>query len=99
MGRKFKPLENSLRWEIYQAYLSYASGEFRDESDDNHRGPTMPNPHTFWQNVLPRMGYPMAWGTFQREWDRLKHEGLILVDKRTNAIMIPNHVLIGRDEV
>lgn len=88
MGRRHKPLEDSLRWELLQEYIRYAKST-----------PTIPNPHTFWKNVLPGLGYPMAWGTFQREWERLRADGLIKIDQRTGAPIIVGLRIIEHDDI
>lgn len=78
MARPCKPLQESLRWEIYLQYRRWC---------EQHG--TVCTPNSFRIRILPNLGYPMANGTFQREWQRLiKEDKLIRLEPTTLAPII-----------
>ena len=85
MARPRLPLEETLRWEIYVELRRWVKAKN-----------TIPNPHVFWRKVLPPAGYKMAWGTFQREWERLQRDNLIVIEATTGAPIIVDMAIVEK---
>ena len=87
MARPRLSLDDTKRGEIYHEFVQYAL-------ETN----TIPNPHTFYHNVLKPKGYDIEWSTFRDHWKELQLDGLIQIDQATGAVIIVEAEVVKRDE-
>ena len=75
MARPRLPISDTVRGEILAEFRKYAlSSQF------------IPNPHSFYENIMKPAGYEMSFSTFRDHWKDLQLDGLIRVDPKTGAI-------------
>jgi hypothetical protein len=77
MARPRKPRDETARGEIYEELLKYSTGKN-----------TLPNAHSFYQNVLKPRGYDIKFSTFRDHWKELILDGLISIDKQTGGTIL-----------
>lgn len=77
MARPRKPRDETARGEIYDELKQYSV-----------KNSTLPNPHSFYHNVLIPLGYNMKFSTFRDHWKELILDGLICIDPKTGGTVL-----------
>jgi hypothetical protein len=77
MARPFDEASLELQSEIFNALCRYA---------DEHNA--IPNPNSFYRNILKPSGYDLTFGKFRWHWTQLLLKGKVRIDYRTGAVSI-----------
>lgn len=83
MGRKRPPIQETLAWEIFEELLSFVDTE-----------QAIPCEHAIWASILKPKGYDLTLGQFRYQFNMLKAEGYIQIDRKSGAVKIPKDRLI-----
>ncbi len=86
MSRPRKPLDETIRGEIYFELCRYAT---------THQ--VIPSAHSFWRNIMKPGGYNVTWSTFRDHWRDLMLDGLLSVDPGTGALRITRLQILEKD--